>query len=98
MQLAARDDHIPLLIAFFPLAYQLDKNYPYLPQKNFAEYCQNRKMACVDLLDEFRKQGKEKIFMLDKERGYDIWHLSLEGHGITARVLSDYLQQHGYLH
>lgn len=94
---ATRHDRIPLLIAFFPLAYQLDDTYPYYPQKLFAQYCQQRQMACVDMLDTFRQGGKEKVFMLDKVRGYDVWHLTLDGHGITAQTLAAEIQQRGYL-
>lgn len=94
---ATRADKIPMLLAIFPLAYQLDPAYPHFPQKLFASFCRTEQLDCVDFLDSFRQQGKEKIFMLDKERGYDVWHLTLEGHGATAKVLYDRINALHYI-
>ncbi|HBP88913.1 MAG TPA: hypothetical protein DD706_14600 [Nitrospiraceae bacterium] len=94
INLAVSEDHIPLVIMIFPLAYQLDTHYPHFPQNLFADYCRNKNLHCLDLLEPFRRHGKEKIFMLDKGRSfYDVWHLTLDGHTITAEILFDYLHQ-----
>src|SRR4029079_15917767 len=46
-----------LVIVIFPLAYQLDDNYPFMPQKQLREYCDERSLPCLDLLPSFRQQG-----------------------------------------
>lgn len=95
---ATESDGIPLVLAIFPVAYQLDENYPHHPETLFSEYCTAEKIDCVDMLKPFRHEGKEKIFMLDKERGYDIWHLTEDGHRVTANVLYQHLLTSGYVH
>jgi hypothetical protein len=94
---AVSEDDIPLVPVIFPLAYQLDEHYPYFPQKLLSAYCVERNLYCLDMLDIFRKQGKEKIFILDKERGYDVWHLTAEGHTVSANALFEFLKQHHLL-
>jgi len=95
---ATRADGIPLVLAIFPLAYQLDENYPHQPGVIFSEYCAEENINCIDMIEAFRREGKEKIFMLDKERGYDIWHLTQEGHLSTANTLFEHLSASGYVY
>lgn len=95
---ATTEDKVPLVVAIFPVSYQLDKNYPYHPEVLFAEYCLEEKLDCMDMLKPFQHEGAEKIFMLDKERGYDIWHLTEEGHAATAQLLYQHLTSAGYVH
>jgi hypothetical protein len=97
IHLATKIDGIPLVLAIFPLAYQLDEGYPYQPGEIFSEYCAEENMDCIDMLSTFRQEGKEKIFMLDKERGYDIWHLTAEGHATTAHALYQHLSTAGHV-
>ena len=91
---ATDEDDVPLVLAIFPLAYQLDPNYPHFPQKLFAKYCKETGTSCVDMLDTFSTHGKEKIFMLGKWGGWDIWHLTADGHMVTAQAIQAHLQTH----
>ena len=80
-----------LVIVIFPLAYQLDDDYPFMPQKQLHEYCDEKSVPCLDLLPSFRQQGKEKIFLLNNSPFYDIWHLTEAGHDVSAREIERFL-------
>ncbi len=90
---ATEADGIEFIIVIFPLAYQLNKAYPYLPQKNLITYCKRNLIPCLDLLPAFRQHAPEKIFFLDKSGFYDIWHLTTFGHELTANVLFNFLEK-----
>jgi len=82
-----------LVIVIFPLAYQLDDNYPFMPQKQLREYCDEKSIPCLDLLPSFRQQGKEKVFLLNNSPFYDIWHLTEAGHDLSAREIERLLSE-----
>lgn len=83
-------------ILILPLSYQLDPDYPYLPQKRFAEYCAARGIPCLDLLPGFRGHRNERLFM-GRHRFHpsDVWHLSPRGHEIAAEELDSFLKSTG---
>lgn len=82
-----------LVIAIFPLAYQLDPNYPFLPQSQMLAYCKEKSLPCLDLLPSFRQHAKEDIFLLDQEKFYDIWHLTNYGHELSAAEIVRFLRE-----
>jgi lysophospholipase L1-like esterase len=82
-----------LVIVIFPLAYQLDDNYPFMPQKQLREYCDEKSVPCLDLLPSFRQQGKERVFLLNNSPFYDIWHLTEAGHDLSAREIERFLSE-----
>ncbi|HEX6729934.1 MAG TPA: hypothetical protein VF074_07975, partial [Pyrinomonadaceae bacterium] len=94
---AVRTDGAKLVIATFPLAYQLDPEYPFLPQKQMLAYCEERSILCLDLLPAFRQYPKEDLFLLDNEVFYDIWHLTDKGHERTAEELMRFSQEQNLL-
>jgi len=94
---AVKADKATLIIVIFPLAYQLDKNYPFLPQANFAQYCRKNSIYCIDLLTSFKQHPKEDIFFLNASRYYDIWHLTKYGHDLCAKEISNFLKEKGIL-
>jgi lysophospholipase L1-like esterase len=85
---AVRADHAKLAIVIFPLSYQLDKDYPFLPQDHLAEYCRKNSIFCIDLLPAFRRHAKDELFFPK-----DVWHPTAYGHDLSAqeiyRALSD---------
>ena len=83
-----------LVIVFLPLAYQVDAEYPFLPQSLFARYCEERSLMCLDLLPAFRERGGEALFLGERLGYIDIWHLSERGHDVVAAELSALLKQH----
>jgi hypothetical protein len=97
IQDAVRSDGIPLAIAIFPLAYQMDPGYPHLPQTLFTDYCNRTGANCLDLLEGFGQHTKGEIFLLGNGRRYDIWHLTKNGHRITAEIIAEYLIQQSLL-
>lgn len=80
-----------LVIVIAPLAYQMDEEYPFLPQTLFARYCSERSLPCLDLLPAFRENGGEDLF-IGQRRGYvDIWHFSARGHAVAANEIRRFL-------
>jgi hypothetical protein len=90
---AVKEDQAKLIIVIFPLAYQLDNDYPFLPQKNFAEYCRKNSILCIDLLTSFRQHSKEDIFLLNKSGYYDVWHLADYGHKLSAQEIAHFIRE-----
>ena len=87
-------DGARLVIAVLPLAYQMDAEYPFLPQSLFARYCEERSLLCLDLLPAFRERGGEALFLGERLGYIDIWHLSKRGHDVVAAELSAFLERH----
>lgn len=97
LKTAVTDDGADLVIMVLPLAYQLDPDYPYLPQRNIADICQELGLPSLDLLPAFRAHNGKPLY-LGRSEGYDdIWHLSPIGHRVTARILGDFLLESGFL-
>lgn len=90
---AVRAERAQLVIAIFPLAYQLDDSYPFFPQERLADYCREKSIPCLDLLPAFKKHSKEDVFILDKEGRDDIWHLTDYGHTLSAHLIQGFLQE-----
>ncbi len=84
---AIREDGGRLVFAAFPLAYQMDPGYPYLPQNQLAEFFKERSVRYVDLLPVFKLHPKGNIFFLNRASSYDIWHITEQGHTLTAGEL-----------
>ena len=92
---AVRADQATLIVALFPLAYQLDEHYPFLPQNQIGEYCKQNSILYIDLLELFRQHPKESIFLLRNSsypRSNDIWHLTEYGHELCAEEILHFLQ------
>jgi lysophospholipase L1-like esterase len=94
---AVRADGARLFVALFPLAYQLDESYPFLPQRRLAEFCEARSVPALDLLPALAGRGKSRVFMLHNSGYYDVWHLSEEGHQLAAEELLRSLGARGLL-
>jgi lysophospholipase L1-like esterase len=84
---AVRADNARLFVALFPLAYQLEAGYPFLPQRRLASFCEQKGIPTLDLTPAFARRGKERVFMLNNSGYYDVWHLSEEGHRLAAEEL-----------
>ena len=86
-------DGARLVVLVLPLAYQMDAEYPFLPQKQFARYCEERSLMCLDLLPAFRVRGGESLFLGERLGYTDIWHLSDRGHAVVANELHALLEE-----
>ena len=72
----------------------MDAEYPFLPQRLFARYCEESSLICLDLLPAFRERGGEGLFLGEQPGYIDIWHLSERGHNVVAAELLVFLEQH----
>lgn len=87
-------DGARFMIVLFPLSYQLDEDYPFVPQKLLSRICERDDIPCLDLLPSFRMYRKEELFLLEGAGYEDIWHMGEEGHEVTARLIFDWLDRH----
>lgn len=94
---AAREDGATLVVALFPLAYQLDEGYPFLPQQRLAAFCERNSIVSLDLLPAFKRRAKGDVFMLNNSGYHDVWHLTEEGHRASAEELLRLLGERGLL-
>lgn len=99
---AVKRDGATFVILIVPLAYQLEEDYPYFPQKLIQRYCEENSIYFLDLLPAFRKNRGERIFIgaIAREgfRDYvDIWHLTPRGHLLAAKEIKAFLLRTGLL-
>jgi lysophospholipase L1-like esterase len=80
-------DGAQLALAVAPLAYQLDEDYPILPQRRIAALADRRGIPFVDLLPALRGSTDGDVFLPG-----DDWHLSRAGHARVARALGDLIE------
>ncbi len=94
---AVTSDGATLVILLLPLAYQLEEDYPYMPQDLLRRYCEDSSILCLDVLPRFREQGSEKLFLGTRSGYDDIWHLTERGHQLVAEELEAFLVKHDLL-
>ena len=81
-------DGAPLALVVAPLAYQLDGDYPILPQQRIGALAAELDLPYLDLLPTLRAHGGEAPFLPG-----DDWHLSAAGHALAADALADLVGQ-----
>jgi lysophospholipase L1-like esterase len=94
---AAREDGATLVVALFPLAYQMDDGYPFLPQQRLQDFCRRQSIPCLDLLPAFKRHAKRDIFLLDRSGYQDVWHLTEYGHRVSAEELLRFMDERNLL-
>jgi lysophospholipase L1-like esterase len=80
-----------LVFVVFPLAYQMDPAYPFLPEEIFLRGCEERGLACLDLLPVLRSAGTRAELWVDD------WHLSPRGHAVAAAAIERFLGAAAFL-
>jgi lysophospholipase L1-like esterase len=88
---AVREEGARLVVASVPLAYQLDTEYPYLPQKLLAGFCEELGVAYVPGLPVLRGRDAGELYLGHRSGYDDIWHLSASGLDLVAANLADVL-------
>ncbi len=82
------------IVAFVPLAYQLDRDYPWTPQSTLTEvWCPSEGVLCVDVLPAMRGRDPRDLFLLERSGYFDLWHLTEEGHRVVADVVGHHLPE-----
>jgi lysophospholipase L1-like esterase len=94
---AVEADGARFVLAVAPLAYQIDPDYPFLPQALVARYCAERGIACVDLLPALREYPVEQTYLLNFSGVYDIWHWTSVGHQVAAAAFEGFVLDHGLI-
>jgi hypothetical protein len=92
LQDAVRADGAEFAVIVFPLAYQLEEGYPFLPQDYWRRFCQERSIACLDLLPHLRNHDVGEVFQLRKSGYFDVWHLSEDGHRIVSEKVRSFIE------
>jgi len=82
-----------LVIAYVPVAYQLDESYPHRPQDLLARYCERHGIPFVNLLEGMRGHAPEELFLMDRLGDVDVWHLTGAGHDVVAAQLAAFLSE-----
>lgn len=88
---AVRGDGASLVLLVIPLAYQLEDGYPLRPQEQFRRYCDERRIACIDVGEALGQHRLEGVFHATGMEGGDIWHPTLLGHRLIAGELERWL-------
>ena len=78
-------------LVLFPLSYQMDPAYPFLPQEPFLAYCAERGFACLDLLPPLRAAAAQTPVWIDD------WHPAPRGHEVAAASIARFLADAGLL-
>lgn len=86
-------DGAKLVIMVVPLSYQLESDYPHLPQENVRAMCRRLGLPMIDLLPDFRIHEGGPLFLEERDGPEDIWHLSPAGHLRAAKILGEGLQK-----
>jgi len=73
-----------LLVIMFPNDIQLSDTTLRVPQKLISEFCAQKKIVCLDLLDLFASHKEENILI-------DIGHPSVYGNNLAARKIHSVL-------
>jgi lysophospholipase L1-like esterase len=98
---AVREAGASLAVLVFPLAYQMDPEYPHRPQAPWERYCRARGLACLDLLPAFRVAAARAAPPADPEHydalWIDVWHPSPAGHAVAAEAIRAFLGREGLL-
>jgi lysophospholipase L1-like esterase len=84
-----------LAVMVVPLSYQLDADYPHDPQRNIVEMCLGQDIPVLDLLPAFKDHRGPSLYLGNQAEYEDVWHLSPEGHKVTAGVLHGFLLDEG---
>jgi hypothetical protein len=90
---AVTADGAVLVIMVFPLSYQLDDGYPFLPQELFQRYSRESSILTLDLLPCLRLHREEIMFPAQKG-DKDICHPTSAGHRWVAQELESFLFDH----
>ena len=89
---AVEADGAALVVVMVPLSYQLDADYPFVPQRDMASRWNDAGLPCLDLLPALRRGTASELFLLDRDgRQYDIWHPTEAGHERIADELLRFL-------
>jgi len=89
---AVEADGARLMLLILPLAYQLDPEYPLLPQTAFQHYCAHEGIPCVDVLESFRQHRADGLFPPRRGGWKDVWHLTPAGHRLVAAELTSAIE------
>jgi lysophospholipase L1-like esterase len=94
---AVRSEGAIFAVLVLPLAYQIEKAYPYMPQKLICRQCEANNILCLDVLPAFRQYSTDDLFLGKRSGFHDIWHLTEKGHQVVAKELESFLIEHGLL-
>ncbi len=80
-----RSEQTDFLFMIIPMTYQIASDYPFSPSANFARFCAELQIECLDLLDSMRGLPVEDVFISYRAGFNDVWHFNPRGHKKVAR-------------
>lgn len=94
---AVAADGARFAIVIAPLAYQLDADYPFIPQHDLSRAFEAAGWPRLDLLPTLRPHPVDDVFIMQRSGYNDVWHLTEAGHVLVAAAIAQFLEQHGLL-
>lgn len=96
-----KEKQVPFMLLVVPLAFELDENYPYDPDRNFMRYCEESGIPCLNLLKDFKGRDPKEFFIMRAGSRFpnlaDVWHFNRNGHRVTADSIAHYLKSRDLL-
>lgn len=91
---AVTDSGAEFVVASVPLGTQLDPDYPFVPQEQLGQCCDELGVDYVPALPRLRGMQSDDVF-LGQRAGYnDIWHPTAEGLDRVADGIAAHLKAH----
>jgi len=94
---AVRRNGAQPVAVILPLSYQLDPEYPHLPQQLIGEQCRENGLPCLDMLPALREHQGDDLYLGRRSGFDDVWHLAEAGHQVVAEQLARFLVEQGVL-
>ncbi len=85
------DAEIKSGVLLFPLSYQLNEDYPYMPLDQVEKIAEDLELPTCNVLNDLSGKDPADYYFLEEYGFNDIWHFHQEGHVYIADLLAEWL-------